>query len=153
MAVIFEIQPNHFQYLRDVYTFFDMISDIGGLQGILFSFVAAFLGIVNYNFLQNYMVSKLFRVERKDLTSQQLKEQDYWERTEFINPWRLSSLKMAAAEFLPACLAKICKIRDEHKYKTFEVGRKRLDKEANLKELIKGRRELLLALKLLLTDK
>ena len=51
---------------RDGYTILDWISDIGGIQGILISAVGILVGFWNYNFLESFMVTKLFRVEKKD---------------------------------------------------------------------------------------
>ena len=47
---------------RTGYTILDILSDVGGLQGILFSAVGLFLNIWNYNHLDNYLASKLFKV-------------------------------------------------------------------------------------------
>ena len=47
---------------RDGYTLLDLISDIGGAQGMLISLSAFFLSIWNHNYFDNYMVSSLFRV-------------------------------------------------------------------------------------------
>ena len=34
---------------RDGYTVLDLLSDIGGIQGLLFSFAVIFVGFINYN--------------------------------------------------------------------------------------------------------
>jgi len=48
---------------RDVYTFLDFLSDIGGMQGMLISGVALFMVFWNYNMLENYMVAKLYKLK------------------------------------------------------------------------------------------
>ena len=48
--------------MREGYTFLDLLSDIGGLQGLLVSFVSYFVAFWNYNMLENYMVTKMFRI-------------------------------------------------------------------------------------------
>ena len=40
----------------------DWISDIGGMQGMLISGAALILAIWNHNHLENYLVSKLYRL-------------------------------------------------------------------------------------------
>lgn len=49
---------------RTGYTILDLLSDIGGIQGLLFSFAAIFVGFINYNQLENHLVTKLY--VRKD---------------------------------------------------------------------------------------
>ena len=49
---------------RDGYTVLDYISDIGGIQGILISFIAIILSLWNYNYLDNYMVSMLYKIDK-----------------------------------------------------------------------------------------
>ena len=51
---------------RNGYTIFDYFSDIGGMQGSILSFVAAFLGFWNYNMLDDYMIMKLFRLQQTE---------------------------------------------------------------------------------------
>ena len=48
---------------RTGYTITDLLSDIGGLQGILLSAIAIVLGILNSNHLENYLASKLYKVD------------------------------------------------------------------------------------------
>ena len=54
---------------RSVYTMFDMLSDIGGLLGILVSVFAIMAGIWNYLAYDNFLVSRLFRVRRQSKPS------------------------------------------------------------------------------------
>ena len=51
---------------RDGYTFLDYLSDIGGVQGILISFVIYLMTIFNHNYFDNSMVTRLYRMENKD---------------------------------------------------------------------------------------
>ena len=46
---------------RTGYTILDILSDVGGLQGILISGISLLLGVLNHNFLDNYLVTKLYR--------------------------------------------------------------------------------------------
>ena len=46
---------------RSGYTVLDVLSDVGGLQGILISGISLILSITNYNYLENYLVYKLFK--------------------------------------------------------------------------------------------
>ena len=57
------IEANLSQVLiaRDGYTFLDFLADIGGMQGMLFSGIGFFMAIWNYNYVDNYMVERLFK--------------------------------------------------------------------------------------------
>ena len=61
VSVTIEMDLNMMHYERKVLTMFDMLSDIGGLTGIL----ATIFGIINaswnYNAFDNFMVSRLFK--------------------------------------------------------------------------------------------
>ena len=48
---------------RTGYTLLDVLSDVGGLQGILLSGIVLFLSIVNYGYLDSYLVSKTFKYD------------------------------------------------------------------------------------------
>ena len=52
---------------RDGYTLLDLISDIGGMQGILISGAAMVLTIFNHNHLENFIVTKLYRLSSGSL--------------------------------------------------------------------------------------
>ena len=47
---------------RDGYTILDFISDIGGMQGMLISAAALILTIWNHNHLENFLVTRLYRL-------------------------------------------------------------------------------------------
>ena len=46
---------------RSGYTILDILSDVGGLQGILISIISLFLSTWNYNQLNSYLVSRLYK--------------------------------------------------------------------------------------------
>ena len=48
---------------RNGYTILDLLSDVGGIQGILITGISLVLSILNNNHLENYLVSKLFKFE------------------------------------------------------------------------------------------
>ena len=52
---------------RSGYTLLDVLSDVGGLQGILISGFLLVLSILNHNLLDSYLVSKLFTFENSAL--------------------------------------------------------------------------------------
>jgi len=66
MSVSFERNLNLTVVARDGYTILDWISDIGGIQGILISAVAIIVSFWNYNWLDNTLVSRLYRIEKQD---------------------------------------------------------------------------------------
>ena len=48
---------------RNGYHIIDLLSDVGGLQGLLISVISALLSIWNYQNLENYLAVKLFKFE------------------------------------------------------------------------------------------
>ena len=49
---------------RISYSTFDLLSDIGGLSGMLFSILAFLMRIWNYNSADNFLATQLFRFKR-----------------------------------------------------------------------------------------
>ena len=47
---------------RNVYTILDVLSDVGGLSSALISLVVGIIGLMNYNRLESYMASKVFKI-------------------------------------------------------------------------------------------
>ena len=62
MAITIEMNLNKKTLIRSSYYVIDVLSDIGGISGIMMSFFAIILSIWNYNHFDNYMVSKLFKM-------------------------------------------------------------------------------------------
>ena len=53
------------EFNRTIYTGFDFLSDVGGLSGILMSFLAIIVGAWNFNSFENIMASNLFKFRRR----------------------------------------------------------------------------------------
>ena len=64
VSVSFEMDLNMMHFERKLYTVFDMLSDVGGLLGILVTITAVFSGMWNFQALDNFMVSRLFKIKR-----------------------------------------------------------------------------------------
>ena len=47
---------------RTGYTIIDVLSDVGGLMGIIFSAITVLIEIINYDHLNYFLISKLFKV-------------------------------------------------------------------------------------------
>ena len=55
---------------REAYNTLDWLGDLGGLKEALMLVMGAIITVINYNSLENYMVSQLYRGEtKKDRTS------------------------------------------------------------------------------------
>lgn len=50
---------------RSGYTVLDLISDIGGMQGVLISGLGIIVGIWNHNMIENHLVARLYKLEPK----------------------------------------------------------------------------------------
>lgn len=60
--ITIEMDLNRKVISRNGYTLLDLISDIGGIQGMLISGVAIVVGIWNYNMIDNHLVSRLYKL-------------------------------------------------------------------------------------------
>ena len=65
-SVTLEMDLSLKTFERSVYTLFDLLSDIGGLSGILFSFFLLMNNAWNFNKFDNMLVSRLFKLRPGD---------------------------------------------------------------------------------------
>ena len=68
MDIIIEYNMNQIVIARDSYKFLDLLSDLGGMQGILFSLIGYFIAFWNYNMLDNFMVTRLYKIEKPKIS-------------------------------------------------------------------------------------
>ena len=66
ISVTIEMDLDRVSYSRSRYTAFDLLSDVGGLSGMFASIFSVFMIIWNYNALDSYLVSHLFKYRTKD---------------------------------------------------------------------------------------
>lgn len=144
-----EMNMDIVEYKRSGYYLLDFFSDIGGVQSLLFSGSAFLVSIWNYNMFDNYMVSRLYKLEHPDQDSRHLK--DTFRESNFIKPRRFYNPKEYFRDLLPKwlCFCASCKA-DRHE-RGFELARKRLASETNIIENIKSRRYFNAALRFLLS--
>ena len=110
------------------------------------SAMSIFLGIWNYNNFDNYMVSRLFKVHRPDKNNQHLSHLEQMRPTKFLNiyEWVL--------DFTPSIFR--CKgCRKIQRMQEFARAREKLALEVNIIEIVRSRRLIYRAMKLLLTPK
>ena len=63
MDITLEMNLDMVQIARQGYTILDVLSDVGGLQGLLLSICMALLVVWNYNNFDNYLASRLYKIE------------------------------------------------------------------------------------------
>ena len=62
MEITVEMNLDKKTMARSVYNTLDVLSDVGGIQGIVMSIIGLFLGIWNYNNFDNFMASQLYKI-------------------------------------------------------------------------------------------
>ena len=62
-AVTVEVDPNLLHYDRHIYTYIDLLSDVGGIQGIIVYMFAILIAALNTNKLSNFIVNRLYKVK------------------------------------------------------------------------------------------
>ena len=115
---------------RSGYTVLDVLSDVGGLQGILISAFILLTSILNHNNLESYMVSKLFKFDSVALSTSQTE-----------------NIKEYCTGLLPRKLVCCPKNRRQIAMKN---ARASLEKQMELMKMIQSKRFVHLALKHLL---
>ena len=64
LDITIEMNLDQLVIARDGYTSLDLLSDVGGMESILISSCVILIGIWNYHFLDNALVTKLYRLNR-----------------------------------------------------------------------------------------
>ena len=65
MDITVEMNLSLQQVERSGYNILDLLSDVGGIQGLLVSFIGIILGVMNYNNFDNFMASRLYKIKDK----------------------------------------------------------------------------------------
>ena len=132
------------------YTFLDYLSDVGGMQVLLLGGINYFLAFWNYQFFDNYLVTRLFKLEK--LKESEKRGRSYFNRSTFMKPTPLYNPKEWIRTHLPKFLVCKCCLPNRLE-KGFEKARDHLKNEVNIIEIIKARRYFKKALKYLLSKK
>ena len=102
ISVSFEMDLNMIRIERKLYTVFDMLSDVGGLLGILMAFAASLNSIWNYQNFDNFMVSRLFKIKRPKNEIEE--DAGYFEQSDYIELNMLPNLR----NWCLSCVPKYC---------------------------------------------
>ena len=62
----FVMNPDLHVIERSGYSLLDLLSDIGGVQGILQSFFSLLVGILNYDYLSDSLASRLYKYKQSN---------------------------------------------------------------------------------------
>ena len=60
VSVEFEMSMDQVSVQRNIYTSLDLLSDIGGIQGILFSLFAIIVALFNTDHFDEYFIARLY---------------------------------------------------------------------------------------------
>ena len=71
MDITVELNLDRKFIIRKSYSFLDLLSEVGGIIGILMVFFSPVVSCFNYNNFDNYMVSRLFKVKKIDAKNNQ----------------------------------------------------------------------------------
>ena len=84
MDITFELDLDRKFIMRKCYSFLDLLSEVGGMIGILMVIFSSVVSCFNFNNFDNYLVSRLFKIRKKDKETDQ--SDPYFQRAEFIDP-------------------------------------------------------------------
>jgi len=126
------------EFSRTIYTGFDFLSDVGGLSGILMSALAILVHLWNYNSFENSMASVLFKYRR---SIEDGPGSSYFKLGQAPNC--LDIVQLCAPQRLHCC-------RRARQSRALAKARNYLDKEVNIYKIIRMRRYMMEAIKVLL---
>ena len=114
---------------------------------MLISGVGYLIAIWNYNYFDNFMVTRLYKIQKpKDDEGKISKSIDYMVPPKLYNP------KEYFKSLLPSFLKRVCQrcCKPNRLERGFEKARKKMSQETNIIEIIKSRRIITAALRIVL---
>ena len=111
ISVTIEMDLSLIAYERTLYTFFELLSDVGGLSGILVTIFTVIVSIWNFNSFENIMVSSLFKVRKRhqDIDAEYAAGKYTGENNDFINVSSAPNCIDFFLSLLPNMCTKCCK--------------------------------------------
>ena len=111
---------------RDMYTILDVLSDTGGIASALISLLVPIIGLLNYNHLESYIASRLFKISEKNPN---MKKSTSFTASKYGN------LAEYTLDAIPTCL--VC-CKKPKRYRAIQKARAALVKEIDVLELVKS---------------
>ena len=127
MALSFEMDPDKHVIQREIVTILDVLSDIGGFAEVIAFTGGIFLSVLNYKDFNNYLASKLFKMEGPDKT-----EPIKFKRT------RVGNSFLFCRDNAPLFCTSCCKLSRERK--AMKRAREALAKEIDVVEMLRMNR-------------
>ena len=146
LSITVEMDFDITTYEREVYTCLELLSDIGGLSGMLMTVFGFLIMTWNYQVLDNFLVSKLFKIRKPE---EQLDEnENYFNQSYFITLSSFPYCGELLRNLCPRC--KRC-CRQSRKFKAMQIAREQMMSEINIITIVKTQRYIKAALKFLLS--
>ena len=128
LTIAIEMNLDNLTYSRSRYNFLDVLANFGGFMGIWRWIFTTFMAAWNTNALDNFMVSKLYKAEKKGQT-----KADNNDKGEHLERSRWPHLGDYLLSCVPSCLI-FCKKSEKAKAKA--KARALLTKEMNMVHLL-----------------
>lgn len=152
VSLTFEMNLDVLHFERKLYTYFDMLSDVGGLLGFLTAISSFILSIWAFQGFDNFMVSRLFKIRRPQ--EELSEEMNHFAKSDYIHLSCRPNLRNWLLSLIPKfCLCCKCCKSFSRRERALAMAREKLMKEANIIEIIKSRRYFNNAFKVLLSEK
>ena len=108
LSITIEMDLSIIELERTLYTYFDLLSDVGGLSGILVTIITIILRVWNHNSLNNMMAADLFKVKKKTNladSDRSLTPKDSKEYSDFLDQSTTPNCKeLIISSLLPSCI-------------------------------------------------
>ena len=111
ISVTIEMDLSLIAYERTLYTFFELLSDVGGLSGILVTIFTVVVSIWNFHSFENIMVSNLFKIKKRhqDIDVEYAAGKYTGENNDFIKVSSAPNCTDFLLSLLPTKCTKYCK--------------------------------------------
>ena len=136
ISVTIEMDLSLIAYERTLYTFFELLSDVGGLSGILVTIFTVIVSIWNFNSFENLMVSNLFKIKKRpeDIDAEYAAGKYTGDNADFIKMSSAPNCTDIFMSILPEKCTKMC--NRKRKAIAMAKAREEFDKEANIIKIV-----------------
>ena len=149
MDILIEMNQDLWIIQRTSYKISDVLTDIGGMSSCIVSAFSVFLHFWNYKNFQNYMASRLFKIQERITSSKDKRKKSFQAIGEFIKPTRFCNIGHFLMDLVPHKCRRCC-CRKTRAQRCIDNALSIMDDEINIVEIVKSRRYFKIALQSLL---
>ena len=101
MDISIEMNLDQTYVIRECYDILDLLSDVGGIQTIMYVISSLILSVLNYRNFDSFLASRLYKINRESQTTNDGSKKDF-EQSDYFRGSKYNNLKLYLMDCLPS---------------------------------------------------